>query len=187
MWIKWTLPRHFSWFKRLAHLEDSLMCPVFHISYVLLRTQKNCTFTWVDATLQFLSLPCIREVHSRAEWLLEEQVVVWMNKTDVTCQNSTMHYSMQGKRNNRQRHSMKWIKLGSMPKHTCLVPNTGALGENGWLDGMVERLEGILIAPCYWLFCALCMFWFWISVCSVIESGWKVSWPKGSQSKLMEY
>ena len=123
---------------------------------------------------------------SRAEWL-EEQVVVWMNKTDVTCQNSTMHYSMQGKRNNRKRHSMKWIKLGSMPKHTCLVPNTGALGENGWLDGMVERLEGILIAPCYWLFCALCMFWFWISVCSVIESGWKVSWPKGSQSKLMEY
>ena len=123
---------------------------------------------------------------SRAEWL-EEQVVVWMNKTDVTCQNSTMHYSMQGKRNNRKRHSMKWIKLGSMPKHTCLVPNTGALGENGWLDGMVERLEGILIAPCYWLFCALCMFWLWISVCSVIESGWKVSWPKGSQSKLMEY
>ena len=52
-----------------------------------------------------------------------------------------------------------------MPKHTCLVPNTGALGENGWLDGMVERLEGILIAPCYWLFCALCVHVLILNIC----------------------
>ena len=165
-------------------IRSCVQCFIFHMFYF----EHKRIAPLLELTLLFsFCLHLVSErYNSRAEWL-EEQVVVWMNKTDVTCQNSTMHCSMQGKRNNRKRHSMKWIKLGSMPKHTCLVPNTGALGENGWLDGMVERLEGILIAPCYWLFCALCMFWFWISVCSVIESGWKVSWPKGSQSKLMEY